>query len=448
MKRTLLISVFIFTFSIFAFSQDFEKKVSDYVNPFVKNGDFAGSVLISKEDKLVFKRAFGIANQEWEVSHKPDAKFLIGSVSKPITAVSVLKLVQDKKLTLDTPVSKFVADFPEGNKITVEHLLSHTAGLRSGLPNSDVDERLDFSTEELVKRIKDVSLRSAVGESYYYSNNGYILLAYIVEQVSKRSYADFVREKIFEPLRMKDSFEWNEEYVIKNLAEGYFYNDWNGIKNSPYQNFTFLRGAGSIVSTAEDLLKFEKGIRENKILGKELTQKMLTPKTKEYGLGWYIRKSFDTDIIEHNGYLDGYRSYLTRYIDDKYTVIVLSNIGANNAVDVMKEGLGAIVLDEEYKIQPVRKYIKLSKEKSQNVVGRYGFDFSPQFRLIVRENPNGFLEISVGGPFSVLFPESETRFFHRNSQSEYIFSKNENGKIEGVEMSFFGRKYKGKKVEE
>lgn len=445
-RKVLLIFTFILILCRISFSQVVEKKVTDYIVPFEKNGDFAGNVLISKDDKIIYERSFGIANQEWKISHKKDSKFLIASVSKPITAVAVLKLVQDKKLTLETSVSKFVKGFPEGDKITIEHLLSHTSGLRSSLPNSAINRRLNLSTQDLVNQIKGVELRYAVGQRFYYSNAGYNLLAYIVEQVSGMSYADYVQKNIVEPLEMQNSFEWNEEFVVKNLAEGYYYNDWNGIKNSPYQNFTYFRGAGSLVSTTKDLYKFEKGIRQNKILNKELTEKMFTTKTKDYGLGWYIRKSMDTDIIEHNGYLDGYRSYLTRYKSEGYTIIILSNIGANNALEVMKDGLGAIVLGREYKVQPIRNYIKLNKKERQNVVGQFGFDFNPNFRLIVRDNPQGFLEISVGGPFSVIFPESKTKFFHRNSQSEYIFSKDENGKINGVEMSFFGRRFKGKKL--
>ncbi len=151
--------------------------------------------------------------------------------------------------------------------------------------------------------------------------------------------------------------------------------------------------------------------------------------------------------VVHLGSNPALLGFVLRYPKEDYTVIILSSIGANNAVDVMKTGLGAIMLGNDYKIPAARVFIKLNKRQGKSVAGRYKFDFSPQFRLIVRDNPSAFLDISVGGPFSVLFPESELKFFHRNSQSEYIFYRNEKGKIDQVDMTFFGRKYRGKRVD-
>ena len=425
-----------------------DRKLDEYISPYVDREDFSGVVLIAKEGKVLYKKSFGLYDVAKRKRHRTNGRFAIASVSKPFTAVAILMLVEQGKLKLTDRIDQFIEGIPNGEIITIHHLLSHTSGLRANFANFRQLSQQFHSTEELMELIRGTQARRNPGERFSYSGNGYRILARIIEKASGKTYGQFLEEEIFSPLKMKETGNIVNEKHLDAFAPGYRHVDWDGLKASPLVDFSNHVGGGSLYSTASDLYKFDRAIKGHKLLNPVSTDSMLSVKAGSYGYGWYCRKAFGRDYVEHNGYLQGYRAYLTRYLEDDVTIIMLSNVGANNALDNMKNDLAAIVFGEDYEKPKAMAFKALSADEKQSLMGTYEFDFRPGFRLIIRQNVLGYLEMSVGGPFSVVHALNTKELFHKGSQTGYQFRATQTEVLDEVVMRYYGQDFIGKRVEE
>jgi len=317
-----------------------EKIVDAYFNHLINIKEYypGAAVLISKEGRILYQNAYGYANLENDVPFKTDAKFRIGSVTKQFTAAAILKLHEQGVLDVNDKVSKYIPELPRSSEVSIHHLLTHSSGLQASW-NEDLYKNIpaEFKTEDMIGEIKKLKYVFNPGESWRYSNMGYMVLSIIIERVSGLSYFNFLRENFFDQLRMintgnpqrNDLFSYE---LLKNEVSGYYYEN-----SKIYRVFSLDRGqgAGALYSTLEDLFKWNEAVFNNKVLSRENLNVAFKPVQSNdgspgkyglyYGCGWFIDKFNGFKRVHHGGALDGYESSLNRYPDKNMSIIVFVN---------------------------------------------------------------------------------------------------------------------------
>jgi CubicO group peptidase (beta-lactamase class C family) len=332
MKRFSLCLSLIFLLAISCLAQNsVETKVDEYIRAEMQAQQIPGLALaVIKDGKTVIARGYGLANVEHQVPVKPETIFQSGSTGKQFTATAVMMLVEEGKLSLDDKITKYFPDGPEAwQKITVRHMLTHTSGM-TDYPQ-DFDLRRDYAEDELYQRIKPIPLAFQPGEKWSYSNLAYVMLGLLIHKVSGKFYGDFLQERIFKPLEMTTARIISESDIVPNRAAGY--RVANGqLKNqdwvSPSLNTT---ADGALYLTIYDMAKWDAALYTEKLLKKSSLEQMWTAvklndgKTHPYGFGWALGQVRGHRVIEHGGAWQGFKAQISRYVDDKLTVIVLAN---------------------------------------------------------------------------------------------------------------------------
>lgn len=320
-----------------AVAQDTARKIDELLKAYYDYGQFNGSILVAEKGKIVYAKGFGMANMEWAIPNQPDTKFRIGSVTKQFTAALVLQLVEAGKIKLDGKLTDYLPDYRKdtGGKITVHQLLNHTSGIPSYTGRPDFfasDSRDPYNVAVFVKKFASGDLEFEPGTKFSYNNSGYFLLGAIIEKVTGKTYETVLKERIFEPLGMKNTGYDNHASVLPKRASGYEKTP-EGYINAAYLDMSLPYAAGSIYSTVEDLYKWDQALYENKILSAESKTKMFTPGLSNYGYGFGIadrpigNTEQKTKVIQHSGGINGFNSLLTRLVDKQQTIILLDNVG-------------------------------------------------------------------------------------------------------------------------
>ena len=298
---------------------------------------------VSVDGRIVLERGYGMADLERDVANKAETIFEAGSVSKQFTAAAVLLLARDGKLSLDDPVRKYVPELPDygpGRTITIRHMLTHTSGLRdwgevAGLAGWPRGRRVHTHAHvlDIVSRQKDVNFTP--GTNWSYSNTGYNLAAIIVSRVSGKSFADFSRDRIFQPLGMTHT-SWRDDYtrIVKQRAIAYEPSTDGYREDMPFEN---VHGNGGLLTTVGDLLRWNENFVSPKIGDTKFVAEQQTPgrfsdgRAHDYALGLYVRTYRGVPEISHSGSTAGYRAFLVRYPAQHVSVAVLCNAASANA---------------------------------------------------------------------------------------------------------------------
>lgn len=315
------------------------KKASAKVDSFFKNrskrGLFNGTVLFGSEGKIIYENAFGYANFRKKQKLNISSSFQLASLTKPLTSYAILHLVQQGKIALTDTVGKFIKDFPYKN-ISIHLLLAHRSGLPEYMYFADKywkNKKIPITNKDVINLMKKYKpLRYYKPDHRYnYSNTNYVILAYIIEKVTGKSYKEFMKESVFNPLQMNHTFVYQKEKGEKNTAEVLGY-----IRRRRKADNTYLNGVvgdKGIYSSVEDLFKWSVAIDEGKFVSDTLMRKAFTPQHKDlriydnYGYGWRINASDSTNkIVYHTGWWKGFRSYFIKELGKKNIIIVLSNI--------------------------------------------------------------------------------------------------------------------------
>lgn len=287
------------------------------------------SVLVIRDGKVIKEKGYGYANVEHSVPVDEKTVFQSGSIGKTFTAALVMLLAEDGKLSLEDPISRHLANTPpEWAGITIRHLLTHTSGL--GDPYKVLDFRKDYSDEELIALEATIPVLFAPGESYSYSNMGYHLLGFICNKVGGKFYGEQLRERIFAPLGMGTRII-SEADIVPHRAAGYVWKDGTLSNQSwvaPKLNTT---ADGSLYLTARDLAKWDQALYGDTILNARIRAASWTPpklangRVSSYGYGWEVDELNGHRLVAHSGAWQGFKSQISRFVDDKFTVIVLAN---------------------------------------------------------------------------------------------------------------------------
>lgn len=423
--RTLVVFLFV-TLPIIFYAQNIEAQIDALMSNQYKTNESGATILIAKEGSIVYRKAFGRANLEQNVAMIPENVFEIGSITKQFTAISILMLLEEGKLSLDDEITKYIPDYPTQNtKITIHHLLTHTSGIKSYTSLGSLNEyaRKDLSPTELMDLFKNEPMDFTPGEEFRYNNSGYVILGYIIEKITDMPYADFIQKRIFTPLQMNNSYYGSKSKLINNRAMGYQKGN-EGYLNANYISMTIPYAAGSLMSTVDDLLKWQRAVQNNDLISKESLQKAFSNYTLNngnkinYGYGWSHNTIQGIPIIEHGGGIFGYTSQGI-YIPSKNTyIIILTNCNCNSPSNIAYK-IAAITIGKPY--PTIAQAIQLSQPQLDKWVGAYKFE-DGVIRVITRKGNQLYSQRTDGNNEFAIFPLSENRFFFEDSFSEFIFT--------------------------
>jgi CubicO group peptidase (beta-lactamase class C family) len=425
--------------------------LQDYLKPFVESGNFTGAVLIARNGQIIFRQAYGMANYELRVPNSPLTRFHIASVSKPFTAIAILQLEEQGQLSVGDPVARFVPDFPDGNRIKLEHLLTHTSGIPNvnDLPDYDTFARTPHTAEQLVAKFAGLPLDFQPGSDYHYSNSNYNLLALILEKVAGEKYGEYVRKHILGPAGMQNSgHDGDALRLIPLAASGYEPAGSDSYEKSPYLDWSNKMGNGSLYSTVDDLYQFDRALNTDALL-KAATRQKYFVEGRGNRFGWFNRKRSGHRVMSSNGRSPGFTAQLDRYSDEDVTVIVLSNSYATVSQGPIAGALAAIVFGEQPEKPPVFTAAKIPQTTLASYAGQYQYGpdyFIPnaKFTLTVE---GGALLLELGSFRTPLVPISSTEFLERNFLGRIAINVGAGGKVDGLTYSYSGKEFVGRRLE-
>jgi len=317
-------------------------QVDDYVRSEMKERAIPGVALAIVHHRQVVKTAaYGLANVELGVPVRPETVFEIGSLTKQFTAAGILLLTEDGKVCIEDKISRYLGRTPEAwRDITVRHLLTHTSGIRSYTGLEGFELRGHLTQRQFIEVIGSQPLEFRPGESWKYSNTGYNLLGYIIENITGKTYWDFMSERIFKPLTMNSTTNRLPALVILNRAAGY--EQTNRVLINRDSDVTDVFSAGAMVSTIGDLVKWNAALDSDGVLSPKSKQEMWTRaklnngELIKYGFGWRIEEYDGHRSFGHGGSTSGFSATLQRFPDDNLAVILLTNTDEQIATALAK----------------------------------------------------------------------------------------------------------------
>jgi CubicO group peptidase (beta-lactamase class C family) len=396
-----------------------EARIDRYVQPYVDTRNFSGVVLVAREGRTAVRRGYGLANVELAVPNRPETRFHIASVSKPFTAAAILLLQQEGRLDVRDPVSRHVPGYPNGDRITLHHLLAHTSGIPNvnDLPDYDRQARFRHTVSDIVGWFRDQPLEFEPGARYRYSNSNYNLLALVIERVSGRPYGDYLRSKILDPLGLRSTGHDDDvERVVPDMASGYVPEGAAGLRKAPFLDWSVKTGNGSLYSTADDLLRWARAVRSPGLFTAQTIEQMFTEHVDGVGFGWFIRKA-PRRSVAINGRSPGFSASLEHVAAPDVTVIVLSNV-YSGVSQAMAGDLVAMALGEDRTPSVPGVPVRVPAARLDQCVGAYGFgdDFTFNPGLVVTvERENGSLRMTgrgMGTTYLIALPDG--RFLDRS----------------------------------
>jgi CubicO group peptidase (beta-lactamase class C family) len=319
--------------------QDTIYHIDEFFSELAEEQAFSGSVLIAKGDDIVLRSSYGMADIENAISNTSQTVFHLGSVTKQFTAMAVLMLQAQEKIDLEKAVCNYISNCPGSWKeITIHQLLTHTSGLpdRWEFYTEKNKPGVSYDLHEIVSWFKDEPLDFKPGSRFSYSSTGYLLLGLLIEEVSGQSYADFLCQQIFKPLGMANTGFAHE---VADLAVGYSYKGFE----TQFINPTLASSAGGLVSTVEDIYRWDRSFFTNELVPQKLLDQIFTPYVTiphfsfappyddlSYGYGWFVGKHLGHRVVGHGGTYNGFRALIEHYPDDEISIIILSNLESSD----------------------------------------------------------------------------------------------------------------------
>ncbi len=409
-----------------------EAKVDAYVKPYLETGVFSGSVLVAHRGKVLLKKGYGMADYEHGVPNTPTTRFQVASISKLFTAIAIGVLEQQGVLSRSDLLQRFIPDFPGGDKITIEQLIRHRSGI--------VGDLTDFKSAQplpaIIEQIKKAPLGYAPNTRAEYSNHGYRVLAYIIEQASRRSYGQFLHDEVLRPLGLRATGHAGPDTVLAGRARGYVPAGILGFVNAPFIDFTTKTGNGSLYSTVEDLHAWLQAIQDGRLLRKDLLAQLLPEDTR-----------FKRRMLGASGGAPGFSARLEHYPDEDLTIILLMNNYATTAIPIVRD-IGAMVLGEPYEVTRIERPVAVDPKTVASFAGTYQYGpefFAANVQTVIGAQ-DGQLTVTSRGTTFALVAQSDTTFFDRFSWATITFRRDEQGRVSQFIWRYDGRDYPARRL--
>jgi len=446
-----------------AFGQDRIQKIESLLNSLYSKEKINGNFLIAEKGKVIYSHSFGLANETTKDKLNENSIFELASCSKQFTAMAIMILKEKGKLSLDDKIIKYIPELSNYNGVTVRNLLNHTGGLPDymELMDSLFDKSKIANNKDIIKIFSKYQPKILFepNTKYEYSNTGYALLASIIEKASGLTYADYLSKTIFKPLKMKNTFVYTRRLSpkkINNYALGYVYSDSLKKYFLPDElketNMVIwldgIVGDGTVNSTINDLLKWDRALYTNKLLTKEAMKEVFEVATlkdeskTKYGFGWGIDDNADFGkITSHSGGWPGYVTFIERHITNDKTIIILQN---HDNVSIPANSIRSILYNKPLPVQKIRKEIIITAEQLKKFVGVYEVEKGFEIKISL-DKDQLFAQLTGQNAFPI-FAESEMFFFLKVVDAQIQFGKNENGAISNLFLLQNGNKIEAKRT--
>ncbi len=392
-----------------------DNRLQKIAEPFFANRDFSGIVAVARGGRMIGKATVGFSDFQSSTAHDEHTSFHVASISKTFTAAAIRRLASQGRLSLDDPLSDFLPDFPDGDRITLLHLLGHQSGVPDywSLPDVSAYSSRQTSTEEIIAWLASQQLDFAPGSASAYSNSGYALLAAVIEQVAEQSYHEYLHQEIFPAASLKETSLYSNDADAVGYSPAY---GRDRIEPSPPYDPSMLVGAGSLKSTASDLLGW---------CGSFNSEFSNTESTNA-SYGWGVRQKGKRRWVEQTGRNPGFSAHLRAYPDSGVCIVVLSNI-ESDSVAALGAAAAATVFGELVTGPAERPAIALSQDELAPYVGR--FEIFPGNTVEVALGGDGLVLRGRNGAFLPLEATGKDTFFYRQLYTTIAAERDEAGKV-------------------
>jgi CubicO group peptidase (beta-lactamase class C family) len=417
-------------------SADLHQQIDTAVGAYFKPDAPGAAVIVVKEGKVIFRKGYGMADMAKAVPMDASAQLRIGSVTKQFTSTAILMLAEEGKLSVDDDITRHLPDYPtRGKKISIEHLLTHTSGIANytSKPSFRANITEDTTVNAMIDTFKDDPLTFEPGSAYAYSNSGYFVLGAIIEKTSGMPYATFIEQRIFAPLGMLDTAYEGHAKGTAPRAAGHTTTP-TGYGPSQLMSATQTYAAGAIVSTVDDLARWDAAVVSGKLLKAASWQRALTShklgngESTGYGYGWRMDKMQGSERIAHGGGVPGHSSYVMRLPQEKVFVAVLANNDRlPMSTEVVASRAAAIVIGKPY---PDLKPVALAQALLDELAGSYQLD-EKTVRTFSRAGDKLFMQRGEGAKVEVVAYGTE-RFYIPNTLVHMEFERDAAGQISAV----------------
>jgi len=342
---------FIISYPIDVSAQSFTTKIDSLILTEFKDSNGPGGIfMITKNGQPIYQKAFGKANLELNVDLTTDNIFQLASMTKQFTAIGILMLEEQGRLNVQQTVSKYLPDYPSGDKITIHHLLTHTSGIKDFTKMKSLKDiaNKEMTAKMMVDFFKNEPVDFLPGEKFEYNNSGYVLLGYLIELVSGQTYEDFIDKNIFQKAGMDHSCYATDRQLVNKRAYGYSKKE-SGYVNKTVISYSVPFSSGALMSTLNDMLKWQNALNQNLLLKAESAKKAFRKyklnngEEFTYGYGWHIREINGTPTREHGGNVFGFKTMAVYIPAEDIYVIGFSNCDCNSPTKIIQD-MAAIVL--------------------------------------------------------------------------------------------------------
>ena len=430
-------------------------RIDTYLRPFVETHNFSGVIQISRGGKVVYQRGYGLAHPAFGIPNTPETRFHIASISKAFTGAAVLLLEDRGKLSTSDPVAKFLPDYPNGDKIRLDHLLVHSSGIPNvhNFPELRTDTYAPYTAESLVATFKDQPLEFEPGSRFRYTNTDYNLLALIIEKVSGQSFGDFLQANISGPLGLNSTVhDGDATVVIKNLAAGTQPEGLQDIQYVPYIAWSTKIGSGSLVSTAGDLCTFAGAVFQGKLLQPSSRAKIMESRGV-FPYGWTDRERFGRKAKAVGGRSPGFIANLEYFLDDGTCIAILTN-SYSSVGQVIAPDISALALGQQAE-PPSIGYLRPRPGQLTEFTGRFQMpaNYYLPNALLTLEDRSLYLHAAWEiGLVTVLYPAGGDDFVDRTNWALVRFTRDAEGRVTGFTykllQDFAARKLPGPQDEQ
>ena len=444
MKKTLFFVVAL-CMVYFNYAQQGEK-LDALISAYAKLYKFNGSALVAKNGAILLDKGWGYRNAANKTANNEQTIFQLGSITKQFTAAVILKLQEEKKLSVWDKLSKYFPGYPKGDSITIEQLLTHTSGIYNYTNDGNFmtnEVTKPANREKIMALFRDKPLDFSPGTSWSYSNSGYSLLGYIIEDVTKKPYEQAVRNYIFTPLHMTHSGFDFTHLKSNEKGTGYFKLDDKETAAAPVVDSSVSFSAGAIYSTTGDLYLWHKALQKNIILSKAQQEKAYTPGKKNYGYGWFIDSTEGKRRVSHGGGIHGFTTNIARVPEDDVCIVLLSN-ASDPSLEEITKSIFAVLYGKEYQLPKERTVIKLAQEKLKQYEGEY--EIKPDLHVIISVKDGELVAAPTGQPTAIMYAEKEDFFFLKSPDIQLEFTRDDKKTVDGFILHQNGAAIPCKKI--